>query len=164
MSADLSPSLLLRLRAGDSGAGEALDAAYREVIVRFCLGYLGDEAAAEDAAQEVFVRVLEAKSVPDHFRAWLYRIARNHCLNLLRARGARRDGSTFGTENPAPMSQAGHLTKLVAAEEGERVARALEELSLEHREVLRLRYGEDLSREAKENILGHNARRFYGLD
>jgi RNA polymerase sigma-70 factor (ECF subfamily) len=54
---------------------------------------LGDEHAARDAAQEIFVKVLQSISL---FRAeaspvtWLYRATTNHCLNLLRD-GRRRN-------------------------------------------------------------------------
>ena len=41
------------------------------------------------AVQEVFLKVLGASAVPDNFRAWIYRIARNHCLNLVRNRERR---------------------------------------------------------------------------
>lgn len=56
---------------------------------------LGNPADAEDALQEVFIRVMRAR---DTFRGesspmtWLYRISTNHCLNVLRAGRRRRTG------------------------------------------------------------------------
>ena len=44
-------------------------------MVRLAWGYLSDLDDAEDAAQEIFCKVLEAETVPDDFRAWLYRVA-----------------------------------------------------------------------------------------
>ena len=84
---DLTPSLVARLRNGDTTTGNLLDQLYRRPLVRFCYGYFRDRQAAEDAVQEVFCRVLRASEVPDDFRAWLYRIVRNHCISLLRAGG-----------------------------------------------------------------------------
>ena len=63
--ADLTPSLVARLRSGDTTAGGLLDQLYRRAVVRFCRAYLGSSEEAEDAAQEVFYRVLRATDVPD---------------------------------------------------------------------------------------------------
>jgi RNA polymerase sigma-70 factor (ECF subfamily) len=60
---------------------------YGYVLFRRCLAYLGEEAAAQDAVQEVFVRALRSAS---GFRGdaqpstWLRRIADHHCVDLLR--------------------------------------------------------------------------------
>jgi len=56
-----------------------------------CLRMLGDHAAAQDATQETFMRVFRhiGETPGDHEAlTWIYRIATNHCLNVLRA--ARR--------------------------------------------------------------------------
>ena len=76
---------------------------------------LGDAAAAEDAAQDVLVKALSARSVPESVRPWLYRIARNHCLNLLRSRRVRAE-QAFPSSAPFAESRTGHLTRLVRAE------------------------------------------------
>ena len=47
--ADLTPSLVARLRSGDTTAGGLLDRLYRQALVRFCRGYLGSREEAEDA-------------------------------------------------------------------------------------------------------------------
>ncbi len=57
-----------------------------------CRQILGDDAAAEDATQETFLRVarhLQSAGGPDHVLPWLYRIATNYCLNELRNRSYR---------------------------------------------------------------------------
>ncbi len=143
---DVTPSLVVRLRAGDAGAAELLDATYRDAIVRFAWGYLGTLEEAEDATQEIFARVLQSATVPEDFRVWLYRIARNHCLNVLRARGRRRDAARLPTGYEAGASLSGALSRLVRAEDEEHVRHALASLAPEHAEVLRLRYGEGLDR------------------
>ena len=143
MSAELTATLVGRLRAGDEEAARVLDELYREPIVRFCWGYLRSGAEAEDATQEIFAKVLVSATVPDDFRVWLYRVARNHCLNAVRDRGRRREET-----EPLELARSatGDLTRMVRAEEREHVAHALAELPESYREVLRLRYAEDLSR------------------
>lgn len=145
---DLTPSLVVRLRAGDDGAGQLLDAAYRAAIRRLCLGYLGHAQEADDAVQDVFALVLQATTVPDRFRPWLYRIARNHCLNLRRDRRQRQDAAPLPLDSHAAPAapQVGFLSALVARERQDLVERAFELLSESEREILRLRYGEGLSR------------------
>jgi len=71
---------------------EALYDLYGPLVLRRARAMLGDEQAARDAAQEVFVRVLRCFG---EFRSeaspvtWLYRTTTNHCLNLLRERSRR---------------------------------------------------------------------------
>ena len=89
---DRTAELVGYLRRGDRDAGALLSLLYREPVQRFCWGYLGRTDEAEDVWQEVCYRVITTKKIPDSFRAWLYKIARNQCLNALRARANRRDG------------------------------------------------------------------------
>ncbi len=126
----------------------------RAAIVRFCEGYLGHRDDAEDAAQEVFSRALAAKTAPENPGAYLRKIARNHCLNVLRSRRRRRDGERMETEAPFAASLAGPLTLLAGKECRADVQKALAALTDEQREVLWLRYGEDLSRSEIAAILG----------
>lgn len=151
-SEDLTPSLVARLRAGDAQAGEVLERAHRERLVRFCAGYLRDRGAAEDAASEVVLKVLRSREVPDDFRAWLFRIARNHCLNRMRDLGVRAEATTASDVDWA-ASATGVVTQLARADERARLARELERLTPHERELLRLRYAEDLSREELAAVL-----------
>lgn len=147
-------SLASRLRNGDAGAADDLVRLHRDAMLRFCAGYLGTREEAEDAVQELFFKVLKAYQAPDDLRVWLYTIARNHCLNVIRARGRRKDGQRLATEFDLAASVSGHLTKLVGDEERAEIARAMDELPEIEREALRLRYVEDLSREAVAQVLG----------
>jgi len=153
VSRDLTPSLVAGLRTGDASAAELLEELYREPLRRFALGYLRDAGEAEDATQEVFVKVLESTSVPERFRAWIYRIARNHCLNRLQSRRGAVDDRALTSEPGAVLSQTGHLSRMVRVEEGERLRALMESLALEQREVLHLRYSEELSRDEIAEVL-----------
>lgn len=74
---------------------ERVAALYRRfgpLIFARCHRMLRDRARAEDATQEVFVRVLKhVASAPDEAQAlaWIYRISTNYCLNALRDEGRR---------------------------------------------------------------------------
>jgi RNA polymerase sigma-70 factor (ECF subfamily) len=115
-------------------------------MIRFCWGYLQNLDDAEDAVQDIFVSALKAGEVPDNFRAWLYRIARNHCLNLLRSRGRRRDKGMLPSDSWLAGAQTGPLSRLVKAEDRSRIAHLVAALPGKLQEALRLRYAEGLSR------------------
>lgn len=152
---DLTPSLVVKLRDGDEHAGRMLASLYHDAILRFCWGYLGRREDAEDACQEVFWRVLRADEVPDNFRAWLYRIARNYCLNVIRDRGRREEkvGANLPTEPGEVRMITGNLTRLVRGEHQARMIDLIQQLPETQREILRLRYTEGLSRAEVAQIL-----------
>ncbi len=152
-SMDLTPSLVLQLRNGEPGAARVLNQAYRTKLVRFCVGYLGRYEEAEDVVQDVFLRVLRSDTVPDRFRSWVYTIARNRCMDLLRARARRRDDRELPTESQIQIDLTGYLTRLVKKEREEHLRQLLTELTANQREVLRLRYGDELSRAEIAEVL-----------
>lgn len=143
---DLTPSLIARLRAGDAQAGGLLDQLYRAAMIRFCWGYLESPEEAEDAVQDVFCKVLRATQVPDNFRAWLYKIARNHCLNVLRDRARKRDDRCLPSESRMAADLTGNMTRMVKQELRSRIIHLVSALPTAQREALRLRYAEELSR------------------
>ncbi len=133
---------LLSKKAGE--AAELFHRLYRDALIRFCFGYLGQVEEAEDAAQEITVKILNAPTIPEHFRPWLYKVARNHCLKTLKSR-SRRDLELV-RPSQIPGAITGHLTRMVRDEMQVRLTEAFQRLTDEQREVLRLRYVEDLSR------------------
>jgi RNA polymerase sigma-70 factor (ECF subfamily) len=143
---DMTPSLVAGLRAGDNGAGALLEQLYRQPMLRFCWGYVDRAEDAEDAVQEIFCRVLASREVPDNFRAWLYRIARNVCVNVLRSRRRRRDALALPSDSRIAADMTGDLSRLVKGELRSRIGHLLGALPAEQREALRLRYVEGLSR------------------
>ncbi|WP_051471626.1 RNA polymerase sigma factor [Patulibacter minatonensis] len=91
------PSTLLRLqgderlvtltRRGNQAAYETLVQRYQSRLLAFCRHMLGSREDAEDVLQEVFANAFNAIIGDDrtiNVRPWLYRIARNRCLNHLR--------------------------------------------------------------------------------
>jgi RNA polymerase sigma-70 factor (ECF subfamily) len=81
---DPDVSLMLAFVAGREDAFVELYQRYRDRIVNFTQRMLGDHARAEDAAQEVFLKLYRARASyrsTSRFSTFLYRIATNHCLN-----------------------------------------------------------------------------------
>lgn len=152
-SVDWTPTLVARLRGGESDAGKLLTSLYRQPMIRFCWGYLGNLDDAEDAVQDIFVKVLKTDAFPDRFRAWLCRIARNHCLNLLRSRNRRRDAGALPSDSHLDAALTGPLSRLVRGEARSRIAHLVAALPPEQREVLRLRHGDGLSRAEIAEVL-----------
>src|SRR3954465_3031489 len=84
----LHPSRRLSGHAGQREF-EAIYDRHHAALFGFCRHMLGSREEAEDALQQVFVaayRELQAGREPEHLRAWLYAIARNRCVSMLRAR------------------------------------------------------------------------------
>ena len=79
--------LVSLVRSGNPGAFETIVDRYQARLLGFCRQMLGSTEDAEDVLQEVFVnayKAMLADSREINLRPWLYRIARNRCLNHLR--------------------------------------------------------------------------------
>src|SRR5574340_1572145 len=89
MAMETDLELMLRVRGGDAESFGELLRRYRGSLVSFFARMVRDRALAEDLAQEVFLRVYQAREryQPEaRFTTWLYRIATNLALNALRDR------------------------------------------------------------------------------
>src|SRR5687768_13647033 len=82
---DPDVALMLAFARGEEDAFVELYERHRDRIVRFTLRMLGDPAQAEEAAQDVFLKLYRTRGSYEptsRFSTFLYRIATNHCLNL----------------------------------------------------------------------------------
>jgi RNA polymerase sigma-70 factor, ECF subfamily len=153
---DRPATLLARLQRRDEAAFNELVRAHQGSVYRLVLRLLGDEAEAEDVAQEVFVSAF--KAIGD-FRGdsalgtWLHRIAYNHSLNRIkyRARRAREARSPLDEEIAAQAGTglgAAPVTpdEVVEGREAEaQVQRALAMLEEEQRALISLRDLDNMS-------------------
>jgi RNA polymerase sigma-70 factor, ECF subfamily len=92
METPTQTALVLAAQAGDQKAFETLVGAYQRELLVHCYRMLGSLSDAEDLVQETLLRAWEKRTTltsPESYRAWLYRIATNLCLNRL-TRAPRR--------------------------------------------------------------------------
>lgn len=138
--------LLERLRVGDDTAFEALYDRHHRGILAFCRHMLGDHGEAEDALQQTFISALPAlrkRGREMHVKAFLYAVARNRCLSILRARrdAVCLDDVQVSTDGlPAAVELRADLRELLAdlqrLPEDQRAALVLAELGdLSHDDV-----------------------------
>lgn len=82
----IEASLIRYRNSGDPKIATMLFQQYWHLVLGSCMKVLRDRDAAQDAAMEIFERVLERLRVetPVHFPAWLFRVTRNQCLEILR--------------------------------------------------------------------------------
>jgi RNA polymerase sigma-70 factor (ECF subfamily) len=156
----VSETLLGRAQAGDADAFTALCAPYEGLVYRHCLQMLKNEADAQDAAQEAMLRAYRSmgrfrglSSVP----TWLYRIAHNVCLDMLKSPRLRAHAASlealgeagFDLPDPAPTPEDAYA----ANAERERLLVAIHALPKAQQALLSLRYGEGMSYEALAEAL-----------
>lgn len=74
--------------SGDTAAFERLVRTYADAVFGQCLRFFGDRATAEDATQEVFLKVFRRLGTFDGRSAlgtWMFSLTRNTCLDMARA-------------------------------------------------------------------------------
>src|SRR5262245_24036774 len=132
---------------------EALYRKYGPSVLRRARGILGNDQAARDAMQEVFIRALRT----DGFRGeaspmtWLYRITTNYCLNLIRD-SSRRAELLAAEGTPVDVGQRG------SAEDRLTLRRLLRDVDPELQEIAVYHYVDQLNHEEIAAILGVSRR------
>ena len=95
--------VMLRVKAGDKSAFDFLVQKYRRPLVSFMYRMAHNTAAAEDLAQEVFLRVYRSRQTYEasaKFTTWLYRIATNLAVNHARDTRKERPDVTVSLDEP----------------------------------------------------------------
>jgi RNA polymerase sigma-70 factor (ECF subfamily) len=95
--------VMLRVKAGDQSAFDYLVQKYRRPLVSFMYRMARNSAAAEDLAQEVFLRVYRSRQTYEasaKFTTWLYRIATNLAVNHARDTRHERPEVTVSLDEP----------------------------------------------------------------
>lgn len=155
-----------RCQEGDSEAFGELVTLYENKILNYCYRMLGNWTDAEDATQEVFVklyRFIGSFTGQSAFSTWLYKIASNVCLDYLRKNKKHTSDTVSlhqqnaeGEEFLLNIEDKG-LTPYESAQMSEAqraLALALEQLSEDQRKVVVLRDVEGLSYEEIGEVMG----------
>jgi len=153
-----------RLRRGDTNALSELIARYQNRLYRYLLRIVRQPAEAEDLFQQTWLRVVEKIGSFDasrKFDAWLFTLARNLAIDHLRRVRPRsldeplansRHGETVADRIPShddtPLDQA------LAAERRAELSDAMAELPMMYREVLTLRFEEEMKIEEIAQVTG----------
>jgi RNA polymerase sigma-70 factor (ECF subfamily) len=155
--------LMLRARDGDIAAFEVLVSRWEAPAVRFAFRLTGDHQAAEDCAQEAFLRVFRgaAAYVPTaRFSTWFYTILGNLCrdrMRQVRRRPADHGAQSLGDGDREPPDHGSSIPSppdaLLAAEERALVAEAVRGLPTHLAQAVTLREFEGLKyREIAETL------------
>jgi RNA polymerase sigma-70 factor (ECF subfamily) len=142
--------LLLRCQIGDRDALEELIERYGRPLRYFIYRLLDNSELTEDIFQDTWltvIRRIHGLKEPDAFPAWLYRIARNKVYQQLRT---KRNSSVLDENVPAENHAEDDD---FSEEDAAKVHRCLKELPLEYREVLMLRFLEQMPYQQISQVL-----------
>jgi len=134
--------LIARIRCGEQAALEQLVRRWHPRWLAFALRRVGRDDIARDVVQESAIAICRGIQHLDDgaaFRAWAYRIVARRAADALRARS--RIQRVEAAPHPAPAQPDAET----AHAESDAILRAVERLDEDHREVVRLFYGADLS-------------------
>lgn len=125
--------LVARVRAGNEQAFAVLFERHHRGILSFCRHMLGSREEAEDVVQQSFANAYKAMLANDNeinLKPWLYRIARNQCISVLRA---RHHDVELGDEEP---SLAGLADQVAQRDQLRQLLQDLAALPTDQREAL----------------------------
>lgn len=148
--------LISRAREGDQEAFRQLVERYQGAVHNLAYRMLGDPQDAEDAAQEIFVRIYRQLGRYDparKFSTWTLAIATNYCIDQMR----RRRMQLVPLENIIPWARArdaGPEGEAITQEARDEVQRLIGRLPEKYRAPLVLRYFEELSCAEIAEVLG----------
>lgn len=112
---------------------------YAILLLGLCMKYLKNEEDARDSVQQIFLKVLSDVNRHDvvYFKAWIYQVARNHCLMQLRH---QKDVELKESHMPGPVEIEDHSGHVLKDQLLENMQQAMEMLNDEQRSCVRLFY------------------------
>lgn len=143
--------LILRMQEGDETAFETLVRLYEKKIYNLCFRMCGNAEDAQEAAQDAFLavwRAIDSFRQESSFSTWLYRLATNACIDLLRRNKRSSGGVSLDDEetfievvDDAPLPQ----EELERKEAQQLIQEGLASLPEDYRAILLLREVQGLS-------------------
>lgn len=145
--------LIQRIADRDAGALEHLYDTYERPVYAFAYRLLNDSMAAEEAVQELFMRIWNNAGRYDSshgkLSTWMFALTRNISIDMLRRRSARAAAIPVEDEHLNAVLDETSDTELTVERtlEGERVLAALQELGDEQQQVIDLIYYKGLTQQ-----------------
>ena len=146
-----------RVIAGDKEAFGGLVDAHKDMVYTVCLRMLTSEADAEEAAQDVFVKAFRSiGSFQERakFSTWLYRIAYNHCISVIRKKVKMIDLVDELPEREVDEGAMNGLDSISAEERSRYLKMAIESLAETDAVVVTLFYYDEMSLDEIAEITG----------
>lgn len=153
-----------RLRRGDMDALSALISRYQNRLYRYLLRLVREPAEAEDLFQQTWLRVAEKIRGFDpnrNFDAWLFIVARNLAIDRLRRIQPESLDEPISEDFPGatamdrlPSKEPAAIDRVLERERSSRLTAALTVLPVAYREVLTLRFEEEMKLEEIAQVLG----------
>lgn len=138
---DADAALLAAYAAGDPAAARSLSDQLLPGVLRHAWRVLGDQAEAEDVAQEAMLRLwrqaADWRAGEARISTWLYRVTHNLCIDRLRKR--RPTAAIEDVAEPADPAPSA-FERMAADEQGRRLAKAIAALPERQRQALVLRH------------------------
>lgn len=106
--------LVRQAREGDETAFRSLVQRNRRFVINLAFRFLASRADAEDAAQEVFIKLwrkLDAYREEVKVTTWLYTMVTNHCVDVLKSAGRRRSLRTVTADEHLPVTDPASLVE-----------------------------------------------------
>src|SRR5512137_1513692 len=151
---------ILAVQKGDPGAFASLLGRYQNRLYRYLLRWVHEPAAAEDLFQQTWMRVIQHICRFDakrNFDAWLFAVARNIVIDYLRRRRPTSleepVGDDLSLSGLLATGAPGPLDQVLRSEKIELVRRALESQPPVYREILSLRFEEEMKLEEIAEVL-----------
>lgn len=139
--------LIRQIKEGRRECLDELIELYYPAILRYCMWHMPDKESAQDATQETFlklVRFIDRYSHKGQFKAFLYKIAANTCIDILR-KNASPELSLDAFPDRTLAIESFTDNGFAAAEDRQQLAAAMNCLESAQRELVLLRYGQELT-------------------
>ena len=152
--------------AGDQSAGDELMLRYGNVLTAYLDAFLHNTQDAEDLMLDCFTVILvdKPKIGEGHFRAYLFKTARNMANRLWKLRFRRQEFSLDETlDDAVPDREASPEDEVIKSERGAILHRCLNRIAPQYREALWLVYMTDLSYANAAAVLGCSVKRVENL-
>ncbi len=151
--------LLKKIKEGDDKAYIELTGPYRERLYRKAISMVKDGDDAEDIVQDALIsgyRSIRNFRAESGVYTWLYRIVVNKSKDLLAKRKRARENSMDDSEFQVTDERMGFEKKVELSDESDYLINKINELEDIYKEVLELRYFEEMSYSQIAEVLGTN--------